>query len=626
MRAMLPAADPSRKWEVINCGGVSYASYRIAMLMEELIRYQPDLFVIYNGENEFLEHRTYEGVIATPRVVRGAGAILSRTRFYSALSAVAEKARSQKKQRTSSQTLPGEVETILDRVVGAEAYHRDDQLQKQVLDHYRFNLGRMVDIAHSVGAQVIFVTPASNLRDCAPFKNENRLGLSQAAYSKWQELAKSAVTAQNAGKWDNVLAATDAALLIDDRFAALHFLRGRALWELNRFEESKAAFVRARDEDVCPLRALTPVRTIVNEVAAHRRVLVVDFAGMMDELSDHGIPGNDWFLDHVHPAIEGNRRLALAIIDQLSKTGSLHCADNWGEATANQIKQRVESQISPKDHGIALCTAAKVLAWAGKHEEAFHLSRRALQLAPNDASVEFEVGKNAEHIGLTDQAVLHLRKAIEINSGFVEARGLLGNTLASSGQIDEAINQYQEALRLKPDYAEMHCNLATFLERRGRTNQAIAEFREAIRLAPGYAEAHCNFGWTLKETRRFDEALSEFREATRLKPGLTSATTGTAWILATHPRPQARDPVRAVKLAEQLADLSHYSTWSDLDTLAVAYASAGRYDDALRVGQKAVELARAVKSEDLSAVNERLQLYRQAKPFIEPSPENPQSR
>ena len=85
MRSILPTADPSRKWEVINCGGISYASYRIAMLMEELIRYQPDLFVIYNGENEFLEHRTYEGVIATPRIVRGVGAALSRTRFYSAL-------------------------------------------------------------------------------------------------------------------------------------------------------------------------------------------------------------------------------------------------------------------------------------------------------------------------------------------------------------------------------------------------------------------------------------------------------------------------------------------------------------------------------------------------------------
>ena len=39
LRAMLPKADPSRKWELVNAGGVSYASYRVAALMAELVRY-----------------------------------------------------------------------------------------------------------------------------------------------------------------------------------------------------------------------------------------------------------------------------------------------------------------------------------------------------------------------------------------------------------------------------------------------------------------------------------------------------------------------------------------------------------------------------------------------------------
>ena len=53
LREMLPVADPNRSWEVINAGGVSYASYRIAAVVEELVHYQPDLFVIYTGHNEF---------------------------------------------------------------------------------------------------------------------------------------------------------------------------------------------------------------------------------------------------------------------------------------------------------------------------------------------------------------------------------------------------------------------------------------------------------------------------------------------------------------------------------------------------------------------------------------------
>ncbi|MFW6168867.1 MAG: hypothetical protein ACODAD_00150 [Planctomycetota bacterium] len=59
LREFLPVAHPSRRWEVVNAGGVGYASYRVAKLMEELVRYEPDLFIIYSGHNEFLKRRTY---------------------------------------------------------------------------------------------------------------------------------------------------------------------------------------------------------------------------------------------------------------------------------------------------------------------------------------------------------------------------------------------------------------------------------------------------------------------------------------------------------------------------------------------------------------------------------------
>ncbi|MBW2506071.1 MAG: SGNH/GDSL hydrolase family protein, partial [Deltaproteobacteria bacterium] len=49
LRELLPVADRNKKWEVINAGGISYASYRVAHLMEELVHYQPDLFIIYTG-------------------------------------------------------------------------------------------------------------------------------------------------------------------------------------------------------------------------------------------------------------------------------------------------------------------------------------------------------------------------------------------------------------------------------------------------------------------------------------------------------------------------------------------------------------------------------------------------
>lgn len=58
LRVLLPAADRSRQWEVINADGISYASDRVLNVARELTAYEPDLLLVYTGQNEFLERRT----------------------------------------------------------------------------------------------------------------------------------------------------------------------------------------------------------------------------------------------------------------------------------------------------------------------------------------------------------------------------------------------------------------------------------------------------------------------------------------------------------------------------------------------------------------------------------------
>ena len=65
--------------------------------------------------------------------------------------------------------------------VGPEAYHRDEAFKQQVLAHYEASLNAMVDLAAEAKAGLLFVTPVSNLRDFAPFKSENRTGLTSEA-------------------------------------------------------------------------------------------------------------------------------------------------------------------------------------------------------------------------------------------------------------------------------------------------------------------------------------------------------------------------------------------------------------------------------------------------------------
>ncbi len=84
LRQYLPVVDPEHNWEVINAGGISYASYRVAALMEELSQYEPDIFIVYSVHNEFLERRTYADMFDQPAAAVHLTSLLSRTRVWTA--------------------------------------------------------------------------------------------------------------------------------------------------------------------------------------------------------------------------------------------------------------------------------------------------------------------------------------------------------------------------------------------------------------------------------------------------------------------------------------------------------------------------------------------------------------
>ncbi|HUI07691.1 MAG TPA: hypothetical protein VL486_11880 [Verrucomicrobiae bacterium] len=77
-----------------------------------------------------------------------------------------------------------------------------------------------------------------------------------------------------------------------------------------------------------------------------------------------------------------------------------------------------------------------------------------------------------------------------------------------------------------------------------------------------------------------------------------------------HPR-RAGDPVRAIGLAQRACALTGNQEATCVDTLAIAYAAAGRFDEAVGTAQRAVELARTAEDPQLvGEIETRLELYR----------------
>ena len=457
LREFLRAADQERTWEVINTGGVSYASYRVALLMEELIRYEPDLFIIYSGHNEFLEERTYGNVKEMPVPVQRLGTLAARSRAATLVSNGIEALTSGKPEQRPGQTLlQSEVVTLLDDSVGPSAYVRDEALQEQVIEHYRYNLVRMIDIARSVGAEVLLIAPASNLGSASPFKSEHRDDLSEAELNRWLESLRASQQFLNQEDPAEALRLLDQAASIDDRFAHLHFSRGYALSRMGRFPEARAAFVRAKDEDICPLRALSPMVEIATEVAAERRVPLIDFVALQDARSTNGVPGETVFVDHVHPTIDSHRALALEILDAMAEAGIAVPA--LTRSTADRVRREVTGRIDPAAHARALMNLSKVLGWAGKVLEAYGLAAQAAQMDPEDAAVQYQAGLTAQLIGKLDESIVHYRKAIELQPEVSLPHGNLGVALEDTGDLEGAIRQFRLALQYSDNPSDVARN------------------------------------------------------------------------------------------------------------------------------------------------------------------------
>jgi tetratricopeptide (TPR) repeat protein len=127
------------------------------------------------------------------------------------------------------------------------------------------------------------------------------------------------------------------------------------------------------------------------------------------------------------------------------------------------------------------------------------------------------------------------------------------------------------------------------------------------------------YGRALTETRRPEEAIIEYRAAVVLKPDSVPCLINFAWLLSAHSNASVRQPIEAVQLSERAAAFTNYASADAMDVLAAAYASAGRFNDAVRAGTEALRLLeRTPHGALVNGVRARVGLYRRHVPFIVP--------
>lgn len=272
---------------------------------------------------------------------------------------------------------------------------------------------------------------------------------------------------------------------------------------------------------------------------------------------------------------------------------------------------------------------------------------KMLEVAPGDVRLHAELAFLYLEGGRVADAISQLKEAVRLAPQAASLRYALGTVLLSQRRLEDAKQHFNEAVRLRPDLSEAHNNLGVVSQAQGKIDEAITSYREALRVDAGNAQARYNLGWARASQGRVDEAIVEYREALRIRaddpdtlsglasllassgqtdeaivlyrralersPDLPTALVDLAWILATSDRAEIRAADEAVRLAERVAELTKSQNATVLETLAVAYFSAGRTGEAIRTAQVALDLAVKAEAKELAQqIRKRLELYRQS--------------
>jgi tetratricopeptide (TPR) repeat protein len=585
LEAMLRRRYPDRKFEVINTAMTAINSHVGLVIASDCAAHQPDLFVVYMGNNEvvgpFGPGTVFQQWTPSRRIIR-ANVWLKSTRVGQWLG---DTVGAWFQGKDALETWKG-MEMFLGNQVAA-----DDPRLETVYDNYRQNLTDICGIARDAGAGIILSTVAVNLKDCPPLASRHRSDLSAEALEKWHSQFEAGVALEAERRWAEALARYEAAAEIDDRFAELPFRMGRCLAALGRSPEARERFVAARDLDALRFRADSRINTVIREVAAEQAKAGVRLADAeqflaKSRLAPGGILGEELFYEHVHLRFDGNYLLARCVLDQIGEALPQLADSKVQEPVLSRDQCAAELVLTPWDeHAMdvmidamtsrppftnQLGHAAREAALRKRLEESGRATREpeamrkaqaayeaALKKTPDDwnlhyrfgllllaggqpaqavehfefvrktipweASVHEKLGEALDECRRYDEAIVAFRKAVEIEPNLSTAHSDLGGALNAVGHFDEAVAEYQIALKIYPESALFHFNFGTMLKDHGQINEAVAQYEETLRIDPTFAMADNNLGDIFSKLGRIDASIVQFQKALEIDPKLLPA-------------------------------------------------------------------------------------------------------
>ena len=280
---------PEKNIEVVNLGMSAVNSYTLLDLMDELPEHDPDLILIYAGHNEFygaLGVASLES-LGRNRLVVKAYLHLQHLRLFrlvrDALGQVIDIFHRDPGNGGSDATA-----TLMERIVANQVIPIDSKLYSSGMNQFRENLREILQLAKREEVRVVLSELVSNIGDQPPF---------QSLESDTAPPAKQV------------------------------YSRAQTLESRGEYRKALEAYTRAKDLDALRFRATEECNAIIHSLAADFDIPVVPMRKIFQNASDHKIPGDGLFLEHLHPNTDGNFLMAEGFYHTLHSYGFI--SNRW---------------------------------------------------------------------------------------------------------------------------------------------------------------------------------------------------------------------------------------------------------------------------------------------------------
>ncbi len=310
LRAQLRHRYPGTDFEVIDTGIVAINSHVVYQVAKEMARFEPDLFVLYAGNNEAVGPYgpgcAYLSNMPPLWVIRASVWVRS-TRTGQWLSSLVSRLTSGGRRAEW-----GGMSMFVDNAVLA-----DDPRLYAVYENFADNLRGIVKAASGAGAKTVLCTVVANLKDCAPFLSRNGAWLSKGELAVWRVPYGRGRLAWLLGDTREARGQLTEALRIDPEYADTSFMLGSLDLQQGDAASARKHFLDALHWDALRFRPDAPINQAIRDVArtSGAGVSLVDTAYELgsDAASTGDLSGREILFEHVHFDWEGNYRAARLI-------------------------------------------------------------------------------------------------------------------------------------------------------------------------------------------------------------------------------------------------------------------------------------------------------------------------